>query len=68
MPGMVMVGRMGDDALKARVAALCTDLSADLGRCQPAPDPILRAHDQPTQTKEGRAAMEPMKPMEPMDP
>ena len=28
--GMIMIGRMGDDALKARVGALCADLAAAL--------------------------------------
>ena len=31
MPGMVMVGRMGDAALKTRVDALCTELAGLIG-------------------------------------
>jgi len=52
MPGMVMVGRMGDHALKARVDALCTELAAFVG----------------TESTPATETMKPMKPMKPMAP
>lgn len=41
--GMVMVGRMFDDALKARVGALCAELAAPLSD-EPAGGPVPSTH------------------------
>ena len=68
MPGMVMIGRMGDDALKARVAALCTELAALPPLAGGAVSGTHEDRINPAPTEEGRTSMEPMKPMQPMRP
>lgn len=42
--GMVMIGRMGDDALKAKVAALC----AELARLAQSDEPDTKGHTVPS--------------------
>lgn len=59
MPGMVQIGAMFDDVLKARVASLCSELARVARRV-----PI----DLPVAGRDRMKPMQPMKPMRPMEP
>ena len=66
MPGMVQVGTMFDDALKARVAAICTEVAAKIQNATETRSSAIHARS--TQVEMQGEPMEPMKPMTGMKP